>query len=421
MIIEALSVTNFKGIKSIKLQGLRPGLIIVTGNNGAGKSSLLDAIEQGLRGGKAVAKKPIREGADKADVQFDLGELEVTRTWREAKAPVVKVRNKKNRTTAGQKVLDMLLNARTMDPTSFLRLDEKRRSQELQKALGLDFTEVDKKIQEKYDARTFANRDRDNARAMFDNMTRHDDAPAAEYSLLDLTGELADMNALKARVDECTRRETDARKAVEDAEADVAILEAQLQAARDCLVDANAEAGAAATEAKSQRALFEKCRSIEKIENDIENIETQNQKARDNKAYAKAAAEVERLEKDCDGLDGEVASLRRQRDTMLTEAKCPVKGMAISEEGITINSIPLEQCSQAEQLRVGFEVARLIDPELKVICCREGSNLDDEALKFLADLATSHGYQFWIEMVRTDDDHALTIVAGELGKTPAAE
>lgn len=414
MIIEALSVKDFKGVKNIRLQNLKPGLVIVTGKNGSGKSSLLDAIEQGLRGGKATCAKPIRNGATSAEIQFDLGELEVKRTYKEGKAATVKVRNKKNKTTAGQKVLDMLLNARTMDPTTFLQLDGKKQSAEFQKALGLDFTEVDAAIEKAYNERTFVNRDLDNARGAVENLPHHDDAPEAEYSLLDLTNELSEVQKLANKVEGLLRDEQAARNSVASCDKEIAALEAQLAALKQERGEHAERAKAAETDHKVQADLLAKCRDVDAIEADIEGLEEKNQKARDNKAYARAEAEVERLEKESEKLTGQVNEGRRQREKMLQDAKCPIEGLAITDDGVTLKGVPLEQCSQAEQLRVGFEVARLINPDLKVICCREGSNLDDDAIKFLSDLALSHGYQFWIEMVRTDEDNALEIREGEL-------
>uniref|UniRef100_A0A6M3J0Z8 Putative ATPase domain containing protein n=1 Tax=viral metagenome TaxID=1070528 RepID=A0A6M3J0Z8_9ZZZZ len=75
MKIQQLTIKDFKGIEEADLH---PGqLTLISGGNGQGKSSILDAIKAAFQGGDA---RLIRAGADKASIFVDLAELKITRT-----------------------------------------------------------------------------------------------------------------------------------------------------------------------------------------------------------------------------------------------------------------------------------------------------------------------------------------------------
>ena len=73
-----LTVENVKRIKAVEITP-KEDVILISGKNGAGKSSLIDAMWWALGGSKTVQKKPIREGEAKAKTVLDLGDYIVTR------------------------------------------------------------------------------------------------------------------------------------------------------------------------------------------------------------------------------------------------------------------------------------------------------------------------------------------------------
>ena len=88
MKILKFSAENFKRISVVEI---RPdgNLVQITGKNGSGKTSCLDAIWATLEGAEHLQSVPIRKGTDKATLQLTLGgdkvELIVTRTIRARK------------------------------------------------------------------------------------------------------------------------------------------------------------------------------------------------------------------------------------------------------------------------------------------------------------------------------------------------
>ena len=88
-------IINFKSenIKNIRVVEISPkdNTVIISGKNGAGKSSVLDSIEYAFSG-KSLPRKPIRDGELKVQIVIDLGEFKLTRTFTQ-KGSTLKIEN----------------------------------------------------------------------------------------------------------------------------------------------------------------------------------------------------------------------------------------------------------------------------------------------------------------------------------------
>ena len=74
--IKRLYIKNFAIIKEIEIDFL-PGLTVITGETGAGKSILLEAL--GVALGSKADKIMVRNGADRAVIEAKFNDLEIRR------------------------------------------------------------------------------------------------------------------------------------------------------------------------------------------------------------------------------------------------------------------------------------------------------------------------------------------------------
>ena len=123
MNIVKLQAENIKRIVAVEIKP-DGALVQITGRNGAGKSSVLDAIWWALAGERSHQSAPIRKGADTARIKLDLGEVVVTRHFakREDDSVVTRitVENAEGaRFPSPQKMLDSLLGSLAFDPLAF--------------------------------------------------------------------------------------------------------------------------------------------------------------------------------------------------------------------------------------------------------------------------------------------------------------
>ncbi|MDZ4063083.1 MAG: AAA family ATPase, partial [Coriobacteriia bacterium] len=162
MKIIKLEASNIKRLKAVTIEP-QGNTVVISGKNGAGKSSVLDAIWYALGGGPATKDtvRPIRDGQESASVTLDLGEYIVTRTWTANDKSYLKVENRDGaRFPSPQAMLDKLVGKLSFDPLAFAQMDERAQIQALMSVVTLeeDPAELDNQRQRLFDERTQVNR-----------------------------------------------------------------------------------------------------------------------------------------------------------------------------------------------------------------------------------------------------------------------
>ena len=109
---------------------------------------------------------------------------------------------------------------------------------------------------------------------------------------------------------------------------------------------------------------------------------------------------------------GEIDERKAQ---LLTQARMPVEGLEVVEDGLRLGGVPLEQASQAEQLRCSLAIAIAQSPRLRDVWAKSGSLLDEEGLETLRQVAADLDCRLWLEMVneRPGDTRAVIIRDGQ--------
>ncbi len=84
--VHIMKVISFQAenIKKLVAVEIKPegNLVEITGKNGQGKTSILDAIWWALDGNKVIQSKPVREGSEAGFIRLDLGDYVVTKNSR---------------------------------------------------------------------------------------------------------------------------------------------------------------------------------------------------------------------------------------------------------------------------------------------------------------------------------------------------
>ena len=182
-----LRVENLKRLRAVHITP-DGDLVVLSGQNGAGKSSVLDAIAMALGGRDQIPAEPIRRGADHAEVVVDLGEIILRRTFTASGGGQLVVSNRVGaRFLSPQSMLDALVGRLSFDPLAFSREKPARQAEILRELVGLDLAPLDAKRAELYAERTAVNKRAASLRARFEAMPKHE-APAEPVDV----GELAE-------------------------------------------------------------------------------------------------------------------------------------------------------------------------------------------------------------------------------------
>jgi len=430
--ITKLEISNFKRVKAVSIEPDGRPVIQVRGRNGQGKSSCLDAIAAALGGEKLAPKEPVRRGTDGAVVRVELDDgTIVERRWTAAGGSSLKLTNKEGLIyKKPQGRLDDLIGRLSFDPLAFLRLAPKEQAETLRKLAGVDFSLLDSKRQEAYDARTVVHRQVAQLRARLAAAPAVE-APDALQSSADLLAEhqrrseQLTANNLK-RSDLQRAKDVFARRKGEMEAAAAAMTRARL--ALDAAVEAHqvaeqqledARAAGVALKASVEQLVDP---DLEELPRKLRELEAVNDRVRVRQMRAGLAGELAAAEAEAKKLDDAIAGIDEQKAEALQGAKLPIEGLAFDEAGVRFGGCLLEQASQAEQIRVSVAMGAALNPKLRATLVRDGSLLDAGSLELLRAEAERADLQVWLETVSTEGD-GFVIEEGEVvgAAAPAPE
>lgn len=403
-----LNAESFKRLKAVRIRPDSPVTPIV-GRNGAGKTSVLDAIAAALGGAGESPEVPIRRGDEAAEVLLDLGDITVRRRWIAGGRSTLEVCSPDGaKYSSPQAVLDGLVGELSFDPLEFSRMKPDVQIATLGRVAGIDFEDFARKRKGKFDERTLVNRQHKAAKSQLDAMPAVE-APDEEVNVGQILQHIQRDQAANAEVDEQTRFVGKLAADVAGKKKRIESLSAELDREKAALVD---------LEAKHTEAV-EVAATLVKV--DVSDLQRQAAEAGKTNALVLAksnrkakADEVGSLNVKAAKLTVEIELLDAERNTAVAGAKLPVAGLAITDESILLNGIPISQCSGAEKLRLSVALGLALNPKLKLMLIRDGSLLDAEGMKLLSDMAEAADAQVLIERVQTGGEVGVRIEDGEV-------
>jgi hypothetical protein len=426
LVITELTIENVKRLRAVRITPNGDSTQVIGGRNAQGKTSTLDSIEMAIGGGKAIPQEPLRRGARKGKAAVSLGaigappDFMVERTFGPDGSSQLTVKNAQGvPQKSPQALLDSLCAAISFDPFAFTRLDPKKQDAILKQAIGLDFTEIDNRRSAAFAERTDAKRALKDAEALYAAMPDYSGVPKQEESVSDIAALLSGVrSAASARAVGESRVEA-AERVVDNARDAVTRIETDLAAAKERLAQ---DTETLAARRNELFALPESGDATE-LEAKLKSAEATNAKVRANLAREAAAKKLSALEDRVKSLTAAIDAADDEKQKKLEAAAFPVPGLGFTETGPTLNGVPLEQASSAEQLRVSVAIGLALNPRLRVLLIREGSLLDDDSMRMLAEIASEAGAQLWVEKVSSTGEGCSVVISdGEVqGAASAAE
>lgn len=410
-----LSAENVKRLRAVEIKP-DGALVTIRGKNGAGKSSVLDAIWMALGGRRAFPRKPVREGAKEASIELDLGAIIVTRKIKPTGQTSLVVASKDGaRHPSPQALLDTLVAGLSFDPLAFARMKAAEQREVLRELVGLDTTAIEQERAELYNERTTVNREVKRLGAEVSGVTHHADAPAEEVSVAELSKTLQAAEGHQRQVDGAERDVERAVGELERADEHGETLRAEAEALEQKLAELRGrlDKGTKTVVPKIERDLDDARRRLDTLRNsapDREAIREQlataeqlNAQVRDNRRREEIAAKHRTADGKAKGLTDAIAACDEKKGDLIAAAKFPLDGLGVDDEGVLLGGLPFEQASSAEQLRASVAIGLALNPTLRVLLVRDGSLLDEDSLELLGTMASEADAQVWVEMVSEGD------------------
>lgn len=421
--IVKLQAENVKRLKAVEITPDKDGnLVIISGKNGAGKSSVLDSIEYAL-GGSPKVKKPLRNGTEKGGVVLDLGEMTVERTFTAA-GSYLHVKNKAGFDVATpQKMLDKLVGKLAFDPLEFIRLDPDKQAKILKDITGLDFTILDKERKEWFDNRTILNREKAALQARIDGAVVYADVPEEEVTMAELAAEYQAAQDMKTLNDHKRNEVEQLRTALKNKMQDKESMEKELEDLQEQVADLKEriakheehivsikQSGAALVKQVAEL----KDPDLKAISDKMANAELLNAKVRGNRERKEMVAKMEEVKGKVLKCEAEMEKLDKSREQQMKDAKMPIPGLRFDDTGIMFKDIPFNQLCSSEQLKISLAMSISLNPQIRVMLIRDGSLLDKRNLEVIKAMADKYDVQVWLEAVDETGQLGIVIEDGQV-------
>lgn len=408
MKIIELKSSNIKRLKAVELQiDENQNMVMITGKNGQGKSSVLDSIWYALGGKRAAQDKPIRDGQEKGEIELtmksDKGTYIVKRTFTE-KGSYLSVTNADGAKYGNpQEFLDFIVGNLSFDPLEFSRMDSKKQVAELTKIVGLDFSELEAKKKQLTEDRLIVGRE-EKALPHYNDVViaEAEETTGEEVSVAELSAKLEKENLIRTEyTHHCTKIEMEKNHILE-CEKKISELNQQISDSRKRIEEFS--------------KVQDTAEDLEALRTSISEADETNKKIRKAKEIKENLAKLKAKKDEYDDLTGKIMAIDDEKKKLLSEAKMPIEGLTWEEDKVLYNGIPYDQISSAEQLKVSMAIAMAANPKLRMIQIRDGSLLDKDNLKVIGEMTKGQDFQAWVEKVDESGKVGIVIEDGEIKK-----
>ena len=421
MIITRLQAENFKKLRAIEIIPGKDPVVPIRGRNAQGKSSVLDAIQAALGGKAVMPSKPVRTGEDGGAVRLELddGALVIRRTFDADGGGNIVVESAEGaRYPSPQKMLDSLYASVAFDPLAFTREKPEDQYRILRRLVKLDVDPdaLERQNQADYETRRDVNRDARQADAVLASMPSYtiDDEFIDEAPLNEKIAAAADHNGqIEARR---VRREQ-AQQNLDRYDSDIAELEQRISELQQQLGTVRAHRTELAEVIKNAEPLPAPI-DVSAVQAELATARERNLMVEAMRRRATQQGILDGLYSRADELTAAMEARSKQIAEAFGRAQMPVPGLSFANGAVLFNGEPFAQASSAEQLRVSTAIGMAGNPKLRVMLVRDGSLLDEEGERLLAEMAAEQEFQLWVEAVDSSGKVGIVMEDGAVKDAP---
>lgn len=406
MKIVELKSSNVKRLKAVQvIPKADDPLVVVGGNNGQGKSSLMDSLLYALAGGRNIPALPVREGEEEAVIEVDLGDYKVTRKIKaDGKTTLTLRQGKGAKVASPQRFLDDLVGSISFDPEEFGRMQPREQRDLLVTLANVDTDEIDEEI----GGLQFQLGEARSELKVLEGQTLPEVEADPNWDLVDIAETQTKLNVISEIEDDLKTVESDIRMADED------INKATIEIERLKSVIAVAE-GRKEKLVVRQTGLHQQLNGSEgaqELRNRLATAAQQNEQILAARRVADHETLVDEVKGRVNEIDSHLKDRKATRVSMIEQADMPIDGLSFDDKQVLFDGIPFDQLAASEQLRISMAMAMSMNPELRVIRIMNGALLDGASLEIVRQVAGENDYQVWVEVVGDRADAQVIIEDG---------
>ncbi len=406
------SVENMGCLRVFNLEPT-DSIVELHGANGVGKSTVLDAFTWALVGDRALPESPVRKGAEKATVIVKTDKYTIQRTATAKGTTSLKLTDANGAAVARpQETLAALWSDMAPDPLKFMDLSPAEQGKIIAKGCGLTdrLEAIAAKHKAAYEARTLANRDRDQQAAVLAGFGPVQPGPVVEVSAQDIINQIGE-------AEEEIRENAGSRRTLAEALSKCAAAKQEVERLTQALAAAQQKVDGLSEWLGNNRADIEALQDPDTsaLRTRLQNIEAENAMARRRVQRAETAKKHEAAVAAAVEAQRAVEDIDEERRKAIAGAKMPVEGMVFDELGaVTIDGLPLSKLETSAKIKLGVQIVMATRPRLPIVLIQRGESLDEHSMATLREsLAAADGYAL-IEVVerKWDASQGIVIVQG---------
>ena len=412
--INKLEIENVKRVKAVKMEPAANGLTIIGGNNGQGKTSVLDALAWALGGERYRPSQAQREGSvlpPNLRIVMNNG-LIVERKGKNSDLKVTDPSGKK----AGQQLLNEFVEQLALDLPKFMEAPGKEKASTLLQIIGVgdQLTELEQQEKEIYQERLYVGRTADQKKKYAQEQPYYPDVPADLVSPSDL---IKQQQAILARNGENQRKRdrlneiTFEKHRIFD---EMQRIEQQISDMQKRLAERKTayEAVAKDEEIAMKDTASLQDESTAELEENIANIEEINRKVRANLDKAKAEDDAKVYANKYQELTQKLEEVRDKKKALLDDAILPLPGLSVSDGELTYKGQRWDNMSGSDRLKVSAAIIRKLNPNCGFVLMDKLEQMDLGTLREFGEWLEHEGLQVIATRVSTGEECSVIIEDG---------
>lgn len=404
MKIHSLSIENTKRVRAVALQPEKSGLTVIGGNNGQGKTSVLDAIAWALGGDR---RKPTNAQRDESvlppmiKITFDSG-IVVERKGKNSALTVTDTAGRK----AGQRLLDEFISELAIDLPKFMQATGREKARILLDILGVgdELHRLEEAEKQAYDERRIIGREVDRKAAFIQSLPYFPDAPKDLINPASLIHEVQEImihNAENERLRRERQRLTDERyrlgrelEALEEKYRQAVAAQVAAERAAENLID----------------------QPTDELERAIAEAEETNRKVRANLDRDKAEEDGRESSHRYSVLTAQIDEIRRQKTALLSNADLPLADLSIEDGNLVYKGKSWDCMSSSEQMRVATAIASRMKPHCGFVLLDKLEQMDVQTMREFGEWLEEQGLQAIATRVSTGEECTIIIEDGVIAE-----
>ena len=414
MKISKLEIENTKRVKAVKIEPSPNGLTIVGGNNGQGKTSVLDAIAWALGGNKYKPSQAYREGSvtpPYLSITMNNG-LIVERKGKNSDLKVIDPSGQKG----GQQLLNSFVEELAIDLPKFMESTSKEKANILLQIIGVgdQLFELEREEQEVYNRRHAIGQIADQKKKFAMEMKYFPEAPKIPVSVSELVAQQQD---ILARNGENQRKREQVKQ--------ISFQLEQIKQNENSLIQRINELQEQLSGTQAQRSLLENDlviaqktaeklhdESTAELEKSIADVDEINSQVRVNLDKEKAEEDAAQYREQYETLTASINEIRARKESLLHDADLPLPGLSVDDGELTYKGQRWDNMSGSEQLQVSTAIVRKLKPECGFILLDKLEQMDMNTLNEFGQWLEKEGLQAIATRVSTGDECSIVIEDG---------